>query len=710
MVCQYCNKRLGFIQRMKGLSYCCLEHQELHVGLSFERLRESITEYTPNQVTPLWPANPEPAQAEIVEDPQTRDAAQDASPTLEITSLIGAIGTNTDSDLPEAPFLPERSASQFRPAFPLESYAGQAVSPTVQLADSLTAEVPFRTSPSPVLNVSPNQPQVEIAPIASQAAWRPVPQGYPPIMVSASATLLLDPSEAKLIPLQLGEPCRGEAPVPPFETAAIHTPFRHPLMPARQPTFHASTTVTRPPEAPARGPAWVPRVGSWYSAPALTGALHSQANVPPLVPLARRESLGSFPNFPSFMAAPNIPMSLREIQIAPVAHLPAALIPRKSISKATEKPRPASSPRALGDAPSEFIVESASPLPCEPPFGQVASTWLETAVDDRLPRNPTVPPSAFSGLSPANDAIALQCSSATNTQPAVEIASAITGVPQFLIPARPLPVAAPIMPLASSTQPPFAAPVNEQTGSLNPAYLQPSLPSPWSLVTWSQSLTISGPACQTSDLTRLAPIGLSARQGHVDALPPSSPSRRGQRLTPLKPQPNEVVRMPVAPLEASFQTVGNQPISPGQEGTAPPPLTAVRSQPASLPVRPLASSAFRIEHGTGPAASGPSLESLEDALQLTCVDMAHGASNIASGLRSESGTALPSISIKRYAFSIAMAPCSHMIEWRAMPPGQPDSQVQPISATQRSAWSITAGLPRTIEFQPDLTKVPPMSD
>ncbi len=696
MVCQYCNKRLGFIQRMKGLSYCCLEHQELHVGLSFERLRESITEYTPSQVTPLWPANPEPAQAEIVVEPQTRDAAQDASPTLEITSLIGAVGTNTGSDLPEAPFLPERSASHFRPAFPLESYAGQAVSPRVQLADSLTAEVPFQTLPSPVLNVSPNRPQVEIAPIASQATWRLVPQGYPPVMVSASATLLLDASEAKLIPLQLGDPCRGEAPVPPFETAAIHTPFRHPLMPARQPTFHASTTVTRPPQAPARDPSWIPRLGAGYAAPALTGMLHPQADVLGMVPLARHGSLGSFPNFPSFMATPNIPMSLREIQIAPVAHLPAALIPRNPVAK--KKPRPASSPRALGDAPSQFIVESVSPLLCEPSFGRVTSPWLETAVDDRLPRTPTVPPSEFSGLSPANDAIALQCSSATNTQPAVEIASPITSVPPFLIPARPLPVAAPVMPLASSTRPLLAAPVSEQQGALSPAYLQPSLPSPWSLVTWSQSLTISGPACHTSDLTRPAPIALSARQGHVDALPPSSPSRRGQRLTPLKPQPNEAVRMPVAPLGASLQTLANQPISPGQEGTAPPPLTAVRSQPASLPVRPLASSAFKIEHGTGPAASGPSSG---DTLKLTCLDTAHGFSKLACGVRSQSGAALPSISIQRYAFSIAMAPCSHMIEWRPVPSGPPDNTIQSFSAVKRSAWSITAGLPLTIELQSD---------
>src|SRR5579859_965019 len=196
MVCQYCNKRLGIIQRLKGLSYCSLEHQELHVGLSFERLKNAATEYTPNQVTPLWPANPEPGQAELEVNPLTRDAAQEPSSTLEIASLIGSIGTNAVSDLPEAPFLPELSPSHYRPAFPLRSHAGEAVSRTLQLDESLTEEVALRARPSIALNVSQDQPQVEITSMANQATWSPVPQGYPPAIVSASGTLLLDLNDA----------------------------------------------------------------------------------------------------------------------------------------------------------------------------------------------------------------------------------------------------------------------------------------------------------------------------------------------------------------------------------------------------------------------------------------------------------------------------------------------------------------------------------
>ena len=245
MVCPYCNKRLGIVQRLKGLSFCSVEHQDLYFGLSFERLRESVSEYAPNRR--VQPANQELAQAEPVVDPQRRNAAQESSSTFEIASLIGSIGTNAGSDLPEAPFLPELSASQDRPAFPLKSYAREAVSTTVQLAESLTDEVPLRALPSIAQDVSLAQPQVEITSISNQTTWSPVPQGYPPAIVSASATFLLDPNEAKLIPLPLGEPCRGEAPAPPSETAAIHVPLRYPLMPSRQPSSHASTTVTRLP-------------------------------------------------------------------------------------------------------------------------------------------------------------------------------------------------------------------------------------------------------------------------------------------------------------------------------------------------------------------------------------------------------------------------------------------------------------------------------
>ena len=125
MVCQYCNKRLGIIQRLKGQQFCSLEHQELHFGLSFERLRESVTESLPLRSKPRLGARPEQAeeqqrpaslvepqsapeltQAETLLEPPVRDLAVEPSPTLEIASLVGAVGTANGGDLPEAAKIP----------------------------------------------------------------------------------------------------------------------------------------------------------------------------------------------------------------------------------------------------------------------------------------------------------------------------------------------------------------------------------------------------------------------------------------------------------------------------------------------------------------------------------------------------------------------------------------------------------------------------
>jgi hypothetical protein len=140
MVCQYCNKRLGIIQRLKGQQFCSLEHQELHFGLSFERLRESVTESLPPRHKPqlggrptlAQPAQPptnlvdlqSPADQTQAEPPlelPTRNVSPEPSPTLEIASLVGAVGTANGGDLPEAAFLPEMPVRQDQPAFSLKS-------------------------------------------------------------------------------------------------------------------------------------------------------------------------------------------------------------------------------------------------------------------------------------------------------------------------------------------------------------------------------------------------------------------------------------------------------------------------------------------------------------------------------------------------------------------------------------------------------------
>src|SRR5579862_3555843 len=152
MNCQYCKKRLGIIQLLKRQSFCSAEHQELHFGLSFERLRESVEELTPSRPKLELPkAKPQPApadelepvhakteeipelqpalakpvqiQAGLEQTPTTSVAelharlmAQQLAPAPEIASPVAAVAKTSETDLPEAPFLHELPARQVQPA------------------------------------------------------------------------------------------------------------------------------------------------------------------------------------------------------------------------------------------------------------------------------------------------------------------------------------------------------------------------------------------------------------------------------------------------------------------------------------------------------------------------------------------------------------------------------------------------------------------
>jgi hypothetical protein len=273
---------------------------------------------------------------------------------------------------------------------------------------------------------------------------------------------------------------------------------------------------------------------------------------------------------------------------------------------------------------------------------------------------------------------------------------AVIDTPQFQLLSNPLTIAAPGTMMAPAAETlhcePYMlqAPEDEAQHDAALARLDPSPPSPWSLVTWSRSISITNPACPPSELNIPAPIALTAREGRVDPVPAASASRRGS-LVPLKPQPTGMMSIPNAPVQATVRPPTVEPIRPGAEGTAPPALTAVRAQPASMPVRPLA---FPHDSETG-AATGPVVWTpvFEESLALSCVDVAHGRSEGACGLLAHSTTALPSFSYHSNAFSMAIAPCGQTTEWRPVAPGQPCVRVQPYSATARSAWCVTAYLP-----------------
>jgi hypothetical protein len=718
MVCQYCNKRLGIIQRLKGQSFCSLEHQELHFGLSFERLRDSVTEITPNKIEPRqarhkpdWMIAKEaqsqttpPPQAEQVLEPQVSQAAEEASPvleaspTLEIASLVEAVGTSTGVDVPEAPFLHEMPARQDQPASPLKSYAEALVSATVQLPVSPTQKVPLRASPSRVLDVLPARPPVEIAPVASQPTFRSVPQvpqGYPPVVVSASATLLLDSKDAKLLPLPMGEPIRGNGPIPPHQTDAIETPVRQPRLLTRQADPLPTSAFERPPQAPACDPLWKGRLGRGPALPVLTGVLRPQRDVVRLVPPAGHGKLGPLSSFAFFAEEPEIPVQPKElVAITPAAHFPADISLRPAMF--TQNVPWMWSALALAGATNALAVDSTSPLRCEPSLGQVDSEWLPMAVASQLPEAAAVPRPEPIGLSVAQDPVPVACSSAASFPPEVETAPPVDNALPFLLLSRPSSPAAPAMPLWSSTRPllrepsRLPTPVSELQSALSAANLQPSSPSPMSLVTWSQSLSISIPARNPSNLGGPAPIAMSAHRGRPQTIRPLSPGRRVHRVTPLLPQPSAALWAPEAPMQASLRPPVIKAIRPGSEGTAPPPLAGVRVQPAAMPALPPAEAPFEIEPVAGLAVLGLSPE---DGLELASIDVAQNTAKTASELRPEPSPVLPSFSVKRQAPAIRLAPSSHRFWWGAMPPAQTVSRLEPFSDLQRLAWSLTASLP-----------------
>jgi hypothetical protein len=725
MVCQYCNKRLGIIQRLKGQSFCSLEHQELHFGLSFERLRDSVTEITPNKIEPRQSRHkpdwmiakeeqsktaPAPQAEQMVALPASEAAKEaspaleapvtlEASPTLEIASLVEAVGTSTGVDLPEAPFLHELPAHQDQPASPLKSYAEALVSAAVQLPVSPTQKVPLRASPSRVLDILPARPPVEITPVASQPTFRSVPQvpqGYPPVVVSASATLLLDSKDAKLLPLPLGEPFRGKGPVPLTQSDAIETPVRQPRLLTRQADPLPTSAFERPPQAPACDPLWKGRLGRGPALPLQTGVLRPQRDVVRLVPPAGHGNLGPLASFQHFAEEPEIPVQPKElVAVAPAAHFPADIALRPAMF--TQNVPSRSSALALAGASTPLAVDAISPLRYEPSFSQVDSTWLPTAIVSQLPEATVVPGPGPIGLSLAEDPVPVACSSAASFPPAVEPAPAAASALPFLLLSRPSSSAVPAMPLWSSTRPLLREPSrlpasgSELQSALSAANLQPSSPSPMSLVTWSHSLSVSIPARNPSNLGGPAPIGMSAHQGRPQALRPWSPGRRVHRITPLLPQPSAALWAPEAPMQASLRPPVIKPIRPGSAGTAPPHLTGVRVQPASMPVLPPAEAPFGIEPVEGLAVPGLSPEA---GLKLASTDLAHNTEKMASELRPESSPVLPSFSARRQAPAIRLAPWSHRFWWDAVPPAQNVSKLEPFSELQRLAWSLTASLPR----------------
>ncbi len=561
----------------------------------------------------------------------------------------------------------------------------------VEITPASQPEAPILPAPSPKTRTA--EPPVDLPQVASQAAWLSVPQGYPPVVFSASATLVLDPNGADLIPLRMGEPCPGEGPVPLPQADAIETPARKPQLLARQtdyrPPSEATALFARPPQSPACDPSWKGRQGYVPGLPPLD-ILRPLGDVARNVPATRRKNRGTLSRSPFLVEAPGNPEPPKEIFIAPTAHLPATV----ALQLATPAGKAPLASRAfvLAKAGKPLAIDSKDPLRFEPSSGVVSSTWLPVTVARQLPQVANDRPPSPIGLSLFVDAIPLaEHPSAAYPSANIETGPPVTRALPFLLSSSTLSVAAPAMPAWLSTQTLTSEAFSGWPSTLGVANLQPSHPSPMSLVTWSRSLAISIPARSRSNLGTFATVGLSANEGRAQALRPLSPIRRGYRLTPSLPLAGGASWTPLAPMQASLQVPAIKAIRPGCEGTDPPGLTPVRVQPASMPVIPAVSAPFGIEPGTGFIVLGLSTQ---NALTLTCMDVDHGTLRTAWELRAESSAILPSFLAARHAPVIGPEPSSYTDWWSATPPAQTIGLVEPFSALTRVARSVTARLPK----------------
>jgi hypothetical protein len=374
--------------------------------------------------------------------------------------------------------------------------------------------------------------------------------------------------------------------------------------------------------------------------------------------------------------------------------LPAAILPRVRLS--IEAAAQSLSMFGLPQAGLQPSTESAEPLRCEPVSSIVASAWEVSEVACQFPPTNTVAPRR-SELSPATDVLPLKWSRVENFAPGFQILGAVMSASPQLLLSKPALISGFALPRYESPKPlgteacRLPVSVSEREWVQSAAYLHPSVPSPLSLVTWSQSLAISIPACHPSNLNRSAPVAMSANPGHVDAFRAWPPSRRGYRITPLRPQPNREVWKPVAPMQAILLPPVVKPIRPGSAGTAPPNLIAVRSQPSSMPMLPSAESPYGTSYETrpapGPAVLGPCSE---DTLRLAYRNAGFDSFRLAWELHTESNAVLPHFSLERPVPVLDQALSSDRTWTDAIPPAQPLDAIQPFPNLKRLACSVTS--------------------
>ena len=286
---------------------------------------------------------------------------------------------------------------------------------------------------------------------------------------------------------------------------------------------------------------------------------------------------------------------------------------------------------------------------------------------------------------------------AASAPPTPKIETSIAGTLPYLLLRQTLSVVEPAMRLSAVTilldrQPQRPAEsFREQQVACSVGHLQPSRPSPFSLVTWSRSLSISIPDSRATNLAKPATIAMAASEGYAQALRWWTPSRRGYRINPSLPQITATIPAPFAPMHASIRLPSPKPIRPGREGTEPPRLVAVRVQPAAMPVRQQRSPLPASIPGIGLSLC-PGI-----ALGLGCVDAGNPASSWTWELRTGIDTVLPGLETIKSTPAISWAPYGEQGWQRPILPATSHSSVHPFPHLKRLSRSVTASIPDAME-------------
>lgn len=629
-------------------------------------------------------------------EPQTVEAGLEddiPSPALVVASPIESSETTEASDLPQAWSLFGLSSILNQPAFSLKGPGAEPTSGGIQLPTTGAPELPVRNSSPVIVDISGTRTRgpVDAAPISSHPTWRNVAPGYPPVIVTDSATLVVDPKAAGFIPVAMGT-YPGEGPSPLRENEAIDPPLRKPQLPSAQPErqlpFDLSELWASLEPAGLSEIPWQPR--QWFTTVSLApmSALAPQCDVVLKLAAASRDKATPVAAAGCIAMEFAVPAPSKVVTATAAPHLAATIDPSlpRSHREALARPGSLAPGPVFGQQPTAIVTA----WPGEPPARIEAFSSVPVDVNQSLPRTDTAVLAA-EGLSPEPRACAVERPIAKVSPPSVEIGSAETSsVPALRHPA-PVSMAAPSLPASSSISllPQEAhrlpAGVNAQQPGPAIAHLRPALPSPWSLVTCAPSLAISGAAPKPSNVCHPAPLEITANQGHVEGIA-WSPGQRGYRLLPSLPGPGGIA-IPQAPAQAPAQFLALTALRPASEGTASPDLIRIRVHATPMSVLALNFQRPRTEEEIGLPWSGLFLE---DSLKLACINSALAPLQIAGEVPTEPGTVLPAFCSNEYAPALGWATSSDRAWGEAVPPNQPIRSIVPFSALTRVAGSVAA--------------------